>query len=234
MNRTKFINDLKKELKNNNVSEIEEILEDYEQHFNFKIEEGKTEEEIIRKLSKPSEIAKEYASNSKKTNNGQKGLIIAGLSFFNLFAFCFYVLMFATVLVVGALSIASLATGVCLITTLNIANLIPSMPYLCAFALGISFLGLSALSAIGTIYMYLYVKQWLKIYFRWCKNLLNNNIYPTLSAHPKISKKLSSNFKLICMIGLITFVSAFCIGYLAMILYTGNFEPWHIWNWFLQ
>ena len=61
MTKNQYLDELKKELKSNNVPDMNDIIAEYEEHFKFKIEEGKTEEEIARKLSSPKEIAKEYA-----------------------------------------------------------------------------------------------------------------------------------------------------------------------------
>ncbi len=43
MTKENFLEQLRKELKLKNVSDIDEIIADYEEHFEFKVEEGKTE-----------------------------------------------------------------------------------------------------------------------------------------------------------------------------------------------
>ena len=48
MNKKEFLDELRKELKKNNVSDIEEIIEEYDNHFNYKLEEGRTKEEIAK------------------------------------------------------------------------------------------------------------------------------------------------------------------------------------------
>jgi len=107
------------------------------------------------------------------------------------------------------------------------------MPYLPSFIIGIACLGLSVISAIGCIYLALYVKQWGKAYFRWCKNTVNGNAYPSVSMQPKLSKRAAFILKLTAMIGLAVFVSFFVIGYATMCVSAGGMEPWHIWNWFV-
>lgn len=233
MTRNEFINTLRDELKNNNINEIEDIIAEYQEHFDFKLEEGKTEEEIASKFSAPKDIAKEYTPAPVTVNKFEKGVKATGLTFMSIPAAMIYVVMWGAVAVLGAFAICCLVAGFCLITTINIAGLIPSVPYLPALIMGFALFGLSILSATGTIYMFLYLKQWGKCYLRWCKNISNKNIYPALSKHPKVSKKFSYRLKLLSIIGLVLFVSAFLVGYFVMCLYAGNMEPWHVWNWFV-
>jgi len=74
MNKSEFMKELKRELKKRNVSDIPEILADYEEHFTAAIDE-KTEQEIIEELGSVSQIADEYAANRQtadvNANNGQ-------------------------------------------------------------------------------------------------------------------------------------------------------------------
>lgn len=232
MTKNQYLEELRKELNLNNVEEIDEIIAEYEEHFNFKLEEGLTEEEIAKKLSSPKEIAKEYLSTNTKINKYEKGLKTTGVVFMSIPLSLMYIIMWASVVVLGAFALVSVVTGFCLITTINIAGLIPYIPYFPALIIGIACFGLATLSAIGTIYLFLYVKQWGKVYLRFCKNIVNNNHYPTLSKHPKLSKRLSSKLKLITIVGLAVFISAFVIGFISMCIASGSIEPWHTWNWF--
>ncbi len=113
------------------------------------------------------------------------------------------------------------------------AGLIPYMPYFPALMVGISLFGLAILSAIDTFYLFMYAKQWGKIYLRWCENIANDSHYPQISKHPKISKKTSTKIKFITMIGLVCFVTALLIGFISMCIASSNsMQPWHIWHWF--
>jgi len=232
MTKKEYLDELKKELKLNNVDDIDDILEEYKEHFDFKLEEGYTEEEIAKKLSSPKEIAKEYVPSSAPVNKYERATKITGLTFLSIPAGMIYLLLWASVAVLGAFSLACVVTGFCLLTTINIAGLIPSIPYFPALILSIACFGLATLSAVGTFYSFEYIKQWGKVYVRWCKNVANNNHYPSLSKHPKISKKLASKLKFVAMVGLVCFVAAFIIGYFSMCIAAKSFEPWHVWKWF--
>ena len=232
MTKQEYLDELRKELKNNNVDEIEDIISEYSEHFDFKLEEGFTEEEIAKKLSSPKEIAKEYMPKPEPVNKFEKGIKVTGLTFLSIPLGMIYALIWASVAVLGAFALTSLVTGFCLITTINIAGLIPYIPYFPALLIGIACFGLAVLSAVGTFYMFMYVKQWGKIYIRWCKNIANNSQYPSLSKHPKISKKLASRLKLVAVVGLVCFITAFVVGYISMCIASNSFQPWHAWNWF--
>lgn len=232
MTKNEYLNELRKELKLNNANDIEDIIAEYDGHFEFKMEEGLTEEEIAKKLSSPKEIAKEYASDKNNNDAFNKGLRVSFLSAVSIPMGAIYALIWCSVVVLAGFAISCATLGVCLITTTNIAGLIPYIPYFPALVLGIACLGLAILSAIGTYYMFMYVCRWGKIYIRWCKNVANNSRYPSISKHPQISKKVSSKLKLIAIVGLVCFVSAFVLGYVLMCIASKSIQPWHVWNWF--
>jgi len=62
MNRKQFLAELEKSLKNIPISERQDILSDYEEHFSVAQEQGKSEEETCRALGDPSSIAKLYGT----------------------------------------------------------------------------------------------------------------------------------------------------------------------------
>ncbi|WP_459500052.1 DUF1700 domain-containing protein [Bacillus sp. C1] len=59
MNKEQFLRELSGHLRKLPEEESRDILYDYEEHFQFGIEEGKTEFEIIKGLGSPKAIAKE-------------------------------------------------------------------------------------------------------------------------------------------------------------------------------
>lgn len=232
MTKEEFINELRKELKHHNIDEIEDIITEYEQHFEFRLEEGLTEEEITKKLSSPKEIAKEYEESVTSDNGSMKSMKKIGIIIISIPLTLVYLLMLLATLVLGIFSIACVITSVCLVLNVNIANLIPYMPYLISLILGISFLGLALASGIGTYYMFKYIIEWGKEYLKWCKGVING-YYVAIKGRPKISKGLSVKLNFFSIVGVVCFVSAFVAGYVLMIIVSKSFEPWHVWNWFV-
>lgn len=96
VNKNQFLKQLAFCLQKIDKKEAQEILKDYEEHFAFGYEEGKTEEEISASLGSPEQIAKEILATyplekiekteKKETPGNIMRAIWAtiGLSFFNL------------------------------------------------------------------------------------------------------------------------------------------------------
>ena len=156
MTKTQYLNELRKELKANSVDDIEDIIAEYEEHFDFKAEEGITEEETARKLSSPQEIAAEYGRTAVSVNKFEKSFKVGGLTLLSLPLSLIYVLMWCSVALLGIFALVCTTAGFCLITRANIAGLIPYMPYFSSFITGIALLGLAILSAVGAVYTFMY------------------------------------------------------------------------------
>lgn len=93
MTKYQFIRILDSSLKRLPEEEREDILQDFEEHFDFGLEEGKTEEQISESLGSPQQIAKELLANyhlekvaaTATTGNVFRAVwAVIGLSFFNL------------------------------------------------------------------------------------------------------------------------------------------------------
>lgn len=63
MNRKEYISTLKFNLQGLPIDEVQDILSDYEEHFEIGISKGKSEEEITSELGDPKEVAQGYRSN---------------------------------------------------------------------------------------------------------------------------------------------------------------------------
>jgi len=92
VNKEEFLRSLDKYLKSIPLEERRDIMHDFEEHFAFGLEEGKTEEEIAGSLGSPHQIAKELnatyhlekAETTATTGNMLRAVwAIIGLGFFN-------------------------------------------------------------------------------------------------------------------------------------------------------
>lgn len=68
MTKNEFMTSLRQALLKNNVSKIEDIVADYEEHFAHALAQGKTEDQVSKKLGNPETIAKAYETESMITN----------------------------------------------------------------------------------------------------------------------------------------------------------------------
>ena len=81
MNRNEFIETLTKKLRENNISDIDEIIAEYEEHFNFKLSDGYSEEEIaalleiLKKLLCNIHLAMLIIKPAAKSNNHNRACV---------------------------------------------------------------------------------------------------------------------------------------------------------------
>lgn len=76
MNKVEYLEALKEALKNTDKDVMDEILADYEEHFQVGMENGKTEEEICEELGSIEDLVEEikevYGTDSKSSDSKQK------------------------------------------------------------------------------------------------------------------------------------------------------------------
>ena len=60
MTKTEFMTQLAAELHKRNIADAADVLEEYEQHFAFKLADGYSEEEIAARLGRPAELAAQF------------------------------------------------------------------------------------------------------------------------------------------------------------------------------
>jgi len=238
MNKQEYLQELEKELKACHVQDTADIIEEYEAHFAFKQADGYTEEEIAAKLARPKEIAAQFALIKQPLPGRKDGraVLAVGLGLADIAVTVFFIVLFAWVLVMGAFSFTSAALGICLIGKLNIAGLIPSIPYLGSLLLGIGCMALAVLSAIATVYCHLYVTQLAKAYLHWRKSTLavgaSAHLSPPLPKHPQLSGKMRRRMRSVSLLALAVFGICFITGLIVLFAGAGSLEPWHTWNWF--
>ncbi|MGY0693417.1 HAAS signaling domain-containing protein [Virgibacillus sp. FSP13] len=120
MNKEQFLKVLDKSLKKLPSDERRDIIQDFEEHFVFGLEEGKTEEEISATLGSPNQIAKELPASyhlEKVEATATTGNIIravwavVGLGFFNL------VIVLGPFIALAAVAFAGWASGIAFIVS---------------------------------------------------------------------------------------------------------------------
>jgi uncharacterized membrane protein len=127
MSKDLFIKELSALLKELSTKEKQDVLNDYEEHFQFGMEEGKTENEIADSLGSPKVLAKEilanyYLENAKDAQTAGNVMravwAVIGLSFFNIIIVLGPFIGLVAVIFAGwAVSIAGISTP--LLTLLN-------------------------------------------------------------------------------------------------------------------
>ena len=236
MNKTEFINILTHTLKERKISDIDEIVAEYEQHFLVKIADGQSEEEITARLGDPKVLGNYFDLERGNTTKGTKVITIIGISFVDILFSLVYILLYTWVIFMGILAFICISIGFLLVFNLDISNLLPYMPYLIGFIFAIMMIALAVLTAIGTAYFWLFTRQIFRSYRRWHKNTLSSaagkGILPNVPVHPQISTLQKRRIRKILLITLIAFVITAQVGFIIAAIIAGTFEFWHVWNWF--
>ncbi len=235
MNKNTYMEQLKKALELQGVGDIDEILEEYDQHFSMKRADGYTEEEIAARLDSPTSVAQQFgpASSGQTVSSGNKLVLSLGLGFLDLVLGMVYIVLYAWVIVFGGVSIACLGGGLSLVLGIRWNEMIiPYTPYLGGLVLGIALLALCVLTAIATIYLHLYLVQLCKVYLRWHKNTLSPQKLPPLSLQPALSPVFRRRLRKAALLSALVFGISLTSALFILMAYA-NFEPfWHKWNWF--
>jgi len=187
MNKEEFITILKKELHSLPPSEIEDILYDYEEHFQVGLSKGKSEEEIAKELGNPKIIAKSYIANYKindaETNPSTKNLFAAivsaiSLGFFNLiFVLGPFLAIIGILIATYGIGFGLSITGLSLIFGTFFELFFPNYIHLSihpviSISFGIGFTALGILALIGCFYLTKYLYRATIKYLRWNINLI--------------------------------------------------------------
>lgn len=235
MTRSEYLSRLKTELKRNNVGENEDIIEEYEQHFAFKLADGFSEEEIAAKLGSPEAVALQFkGERGDNKTGGSKGFIIAVMSFAAVFEALVYILFFAWAITVFATSLASAGIGIALITRINTSGLIPYLPYLSSLIFGVCFLAFALCLAAAAYYFFAYARQIVKASIRWHKNVVSGNALPPLPWSPQFAAKTKRRLRTILLWSVTVFGCTVILGIIVSQFLSGSLEFWHAWNWFVR
>ena len=116
------------------------MLEEYEQHFAFKLADGYSEEEIAARLGSPAELAAQFEAAPQPKRRGSVALTWLWLAWADLAYGIFAVLLIAWGAVMAACVLSFVLTAVCLIGRLDRfpPATLPPMPYVSALLLGLA------------------------------------------------------------------------------------------------
>jgi hypothetical protein len=132
MTKTEFLVALQEELDRLRVPDAQEILDEYEEHFQCKIADGYTEEEIAARLGNPADLAAQFIGTElPKTSRSKRFWTSLGIGCLDFFAFLLLAVLVAALVVFAAFAIALAAAAVCYVGGFHVASLLPYLPYGC-------------------------------------------------------------------------------------------------------
>lgn len=185
MNRQEYLHRLKISLQFLPVTELEDILSDYEEHFQIGLSKGKSEEEISKELGNPSEVANGYRSTYKPINNrdtnysndGSRKLLVALLLIgFNLIVVLGFFLGLCGLLIGSYfIGFAFIVAGIIVLFgfPITIISAIYSPHILTSLSFGFGLIGLGVLGIILSVYL---TKGFYKLtikYIKWNADMIN-------------------------------------------------------------
>ena len=231
MDRQIYLHELRRELQNLQIEDIDEIVAEYGQHIAFKTADGEREEEIISAMPDPRQLAAEFAEASEKENAEKPAASVSVLTKTVLY---FSVALFsipsvALLIVLAAIALAFGILGVCLIGQIEIALFIPPMPYAGAALMGLTMLALTITFATITVMSGRLLRQFFIAFGRRYSRLRANGNLAQLPWLPKISWRTKVVFRWSVLASLILAI----ITYAVLASQARALGFWHVWNWFV-
>ncbi len=236
MKKAEFLALLEKALIEKKIADREEIIEEYWQHFSYKLSDGYSEEEVSAKLGSPVVIAEQYDTSGPAQKPKCRMLTLTGLGVFDFFASIIYFVLICFGIAIAAFACCSLVGGICFISNTNIYGLIPNTPYHVAIIFGLTLTVLSLVSAIACTFYTALLKQLFRSYQRFHRNTVasahNRSVLPSIPVTAPIPTKKRSVLRKILAVLVFTFAFLFVASFAVAVITAGDFEFWHIWGWF--
>ena len=220
--KNEFMTQFASTLHKRNIEDIADIIEEYEEHFAFKLEDGYSEEKIADKLGNPAMLAAQFSeADAPKQKNGSKIFAVAGLCFADIFAGLFFILLICFGIVMAA-SVSFAVLAVCFFANLNIGNLIPAVQYRCGAITGLSFASLTALTVVGCVYYVNFLRQLVRFRYNTLAFAHGEAILPSLSINPKFSAKTKRRMRSAALVSFALFAVFFVLSYIMCSLSAGS------------
>ena len=105
MTKLEFMNQLASELHKRNIADAADVLEEYEQHFAFKLSDGYSEEEIAARLGSPADLAAQFESAPQGAKRRSAALTWLWLGWLDVFFGLFAILLLAFGIVLARLGL---------------------------------------------------------------------------------------------------------------------------------
>ena len=238
MNKQAYLVELNGLLTEKNITDVDEIIAEYDEHFARKMADGFSEEEIAKRLGSPKEVAAQFAS--EKTGGGKsrgiKAIITTGLVFVDIAVVSVFVAFYAWVVALGASAFAGVLGGLTMLLEPVLPAWVTSVPYMPYFGqvfMAVAMLGIGVLFWVATVYCATFTSRIVKAYFRWHSNLLKDEKRPPVVLHPMFSDRRRRRYRSMVLISLVVFGVMLVVGYIILAVSANALEFWHVWNWFV-
>lgn len=244
MTKNEFLSRLEAELEARRVPEPEDILGEYRRHFEYKMADGYSEEEIAARLGPPEELAAQFepetpAKRAKRAGTARAAVTWTGFVFLDIFVLSFFLVFACWVLVVACAAVAAGLTALCLLIPFDMQPYVtlPEMPYWCGAIYALALAALAVLSAEGCGYFSRLLVQLCRAYFRFHRNAIaaaaGRPVLPSLPCAPQLAPARRRRMRKVLLVSLIAFVLFAAAAFVTSVLTAGAVKYWHVWGWFM-
>lgn len=244
MTKTEFLTRLGAELKARKVADMDDILGEYSRHFDYKLADGYSEEEIAARLGSPEELAAQFESEapdkSEKHGGGARSAVTwTGLVFLDIFVLSFFLVFACWVLVAACAAVSSGLIALCLLIPFDMQPYVrlPEMPYWCGAVYALALAALAVLAWVGCRYFAALLAQLWRAYFRFHRNAsaaaAGRPVLPPLPCVPQFAPERKRRMRRVLLVSLIAFVLFTAAAMVTSMLTAGAVEYWHVWGWFM-
>lgn len=244
MTKTEFLTRLGAELKARKVAEMDDILGEYSRHFDYKLNDGYSEEEIAARLGSPEELAAQFEpeapeKGSKRGGSARSAVTWTGLVFLDIFVLSFFLVFACWVLVVACAAVSSELIALCLLIPFDMQPYVnlPEMPYWCGAVYALAMAALAVLAGVGCRYFAALLAQLWQAYFRFHRNAsaaaAGRPVLPPLPCVPQFAPERKRRMRRVLLVSLIAFVLFTAAAMVTSMLTAGAVEYWHVWGWFM-
>lgn len=214
MNKKTFLDTLEKGLKFNQIRDVEEIIEDYTEHFDQQTSLGKKEEDISASLGTIDSIVSEYSDDQLgKRNRFFEWVTVSFV------AIPILILSVGLLIVFAATSLACWGISIYYAFNLDTFKFMPLIPFIPRLFY-IASMFFAALFMFSLSVRFYGVLKSMTKQFIVKKSIRIGNFLPS----PFYKKLLIYSF----WIMLILVVAAFVVS----VIFANSFEYWHTWGWF--
>jgi uncharacterized membrane protein len=214
MNKEEFINALEKGLKKANISEIKDIIGDYQEYFYRQLQLGKKEEDISRFIGDIDSIVSEYKSIEQKDKHSWFSIVGT-----TMVALPLLIISYGIVIVLFGAMIASWAIAVYYMFNLSSLAFMPNIPLFPKIFYILFFI------SFAVFFFSLAYKFFVTVLSMTKQYIVKQSIVIGEFKKTGVYDKL---FKYSFLIGM----SLFIISFIISVVTSKSFEFWHTWDWF--
>ncbi len=232
MDRQSYLDALKKALLDGGVSDHERVLRQFSEHFDRRLSDGCSEEDIAARLLNPVLVAKRYVCYHGPGKCPSRRSVAARVMLADVIAaLLLLAALCCTAALLGLTGLLAVLSAR-LILQLGTPVLFEQLPYWGSLLLGVAGVGIGLLSAMGAFLLIFYGRRGIRDYFCWRRHFLLAPYCPHPPIHPLMGEKRRGRLRLAAKAAAIVSGLALIAAFVLLSAYTGYHPFWEDFGWF--